>query len=137
MNIAIVYHSTRGTTAKAAEAMGKILREHSHQVSVESVMRADPAQVIQADLICIGTWVKGWFVIRQHPTFESMYFINQLGDLPGKKVIVFCTYKLAIGSTLRQMVDVLEEHGADVVGEFKYRSPVPDQTFKLFAAGLG
>jgi flavodoxin len=137
MNIAIVYDSSTGTTAKAAEAMGRMLEEQGHQCHVQRVVEADPVAVSQADLVCIGSWVKGLFIIRQHPTAATMRFIEQLGALDGKKTVIYCTYKLAIGSTLRQMAKALESRGADVVGQFKYRGPEPDGAFASFANSLG
>lgn len=136
MNITIVYDSSTGTTAKAAEAMGKTMEAHGHQCRVQSIALTDPTDVSEADLICVGSWVKGLFIIRQHPTEGTMQFIEQLGDLSGKNAIVFCTYKLAIGSTLRQMATALEGKGAKVVGEFKYRGPEPSNKFASFAASL-
>ena len=85
MKIAIVYDSSTGTTAKAAQKMGKTLEEHGHQCRVQSVAQADPASVSEADLICVGSWVKGLFIIRQHPTEGTMRFIDQLGNLEGKQ----------------------------------------------------
>lgn len=136
MNIAIIYDSSTGTTAKAAEAMGKTFEEQGHTCRVQSVAKADPADVLEADLICVGSWVKGLFIILQHPTEGTMRFIERLGDLSGKNVMVFCTYKLAIGSTLRQMTKATEGIGAKVVGEFKYRGPEPNNKFASFAASL-
>jgi flavodoxin len=136
MNIVIVYHSTTGKTAKAAQAMGKAFEEKGHTCQVQSVFDADPAQVATADLICIGTWVHGLFIIRQHPTPEAMYFVNKLENLEGKRVVVFCTYLLAAGSTLAQMAKPLEAKGAEVVGRFKYRGPEPNMAFATFAASL-
>ena len=136
MNIAIVYDSSTGTTAKAAEAMGKIMEAQGHQCQVRRVVEADPAGVSEADLICIGSWIKGLFIIRQHPTEGTMRFINQLENLEGKDAVVFCTYKLAIGSSLRQMASALEGKGAQVVGQFKYRGPDPDSKFASFTGSL-
>ena len=136
MNIAIVYDSKTGTTAKAAEAMGKDMEAHGHHCRVRSVAQADPAIVSEADLICVGSWVKGLFIILQHPTEGTMQFIEQLGDLSGKNTIVFCTYKLAAGSTLQQMAKALEEKGANVVGKFKYRGGEPNGEFASFARFL-
>ena len=136
MNIAIIYDSSTGTTAKAAEAMGKTFEEQGHTCRVQSVAKADPADVLEADLICVGSWVKGLFIILQHPTEGTMQFIERLGDLSGKKVVVFCTYKLAIGKTLQQMVKAIEGKGANVVGQFKYRGPEPNNKFASFAASL-
>ena len=136
MNIAIVYDSSTGTTANAAETMGKSMEADGHQCRVQSIALADPAAVSEADLICVGSWVKGLFIVRQHPTEGTMRFIERLGDLSGKNAIVFCTYKLAIGSTLRQMAKALEGKGAKVVGQFKYRGPEPNNKFASFAASL-
>ena len=136
MKIAIVYDSSTGTTAKAAETMGKTMEAHGHHCRVQSVAQADPAGVSEADLICVGSWVKGLFIIRQHPTEGTMRFIEQLGNLEGKQTVVFCTYKLAVGSTLRQMAQALEGKGAKVVGQFKYRGPEPNNKFASFAASL-
>ena len=136
MNIAIVYDSSTGTTASAANAMAKALEAHGHQCDVQSVYQADPEEVSQADLICIGSWVKGIFVILQHPTEETIRFIDRLGNLTGKKALVFCTYKLAVGSTLRQMAQRLEQKGARVVAQLKYRGPEPSDEFASLAASL-
>ena len=136
MNIAIVYDSSTGTTARAAEAMGKTMEEHGHQCQVQYIGQADPADVSEADLICVGSWVKGLFIIMQHPTERSMQFIERLGNLKGKKVVVFCTYKLAAGSTLTQMAKAMEGKGAKVVGQFKYRGPEPNSEFASFATSL-
>jgi flavodoxin len=136
MNVAIVYDSSTGTTAKAARAMGKTMEENGHQCTVQLVTDADPAKVSAADLICVGSWVKGLFIIMQHPTDESMQFIERLENLAGKKVLVFCTYKLATGSTLPKMAKALEGKGAKVVGQFKYRGPEPNSEFASFAASL-
>ena len=136
MNIAIIYDSSTGTTAKAAERMGKTFEELGHTCRVDSVAQADPADMSEADLICVGSWVKGLFIIRQHPTEGTMRFIEQLGNLEGKQTVVFCTYKLAVGSTLRQMAQALEGKGAKVVGQFKYRGPEPREKFASFARSL-
>jgi flavodoxin len=136
MNIAIVYDSSTGTTASAAKTMANLFEEAGHACHVQSVFQADPAEVSQADLICVGSWVKGIFVIMQHPTEETMHFIDRLGDLTGKKALVFCTYKLAVGPTLKRMAQGLEQKGAQVVVQFKYRGPEPGSEFASFAASL-
>lgn len=136
MNVAIVYDSNTGTTARAAEQMGRTLEGNGHQVEVQSVSSADPADVSQADLICVGGWVKGLFIIRQHPSLGAMQFIEGLGHLSGTKAVAFCTYKLATGSTLSKMTKALESKGAQVVGQFKYRGPEPSDSFASFASSL-
>ncbi len=136
MKIEIVYDSSTGTTAKAAVAMGSALEKNGHHCRVQSVAVADAAEVSKADLIFVGTWVQGLFIILQHPTDGTMRFIDRLGNLSGKKVAVFCTYKIAVGSTLRKMSDALMVKGATVEGQFKYRGPEPDDHFTSFVNSL-
>ena len=136
MNILIIYDSSTGTTEKAAIEMGKIMEDQGHKCQVQSLKKIDPVVVSNADLLCIGCWVKGLFIIRQHPTEGTMRFIEQIENLEGKQTIVFCTYKLAVGSTLRQMAQALEGKGAKVVGQFKYRGPEPNSKFASFARSL-
>lgn len=136
MKVEIIYDSQTGRTAQAAAAMGKIFEEHGHVCRVQSVMQADPVDVAQADLICVGTWVKGLFIILQHPNEHSMAFIDKLEGLAGKQVVAFCTYLLAAGSTLPQMAKSLEGKGGTVVGQFKYRSSEPNSQFLSFVKSL-
>ena len=136
MNIMIIYDSSTGTTEKAAIEMGKILEEQGHQCQVQSLKETDPADVSNADLLCIGCWVKGLFIIHQHPTEGIMQFIDRLGNLAGKKTVVFCTYKFAIGSTLRQMQQALEGKGGQIIAQFKFRGPEPSNDFASFVTSL-
>ena len=93
------------------------------QCTVESIEKADPAQVTSADAVCVGSWTKGLFVIRQGPTPATMSFSERLGSLDGKPAAVFTTYDIAIGNTLRKMATPLEARGANVTGEFKSKGP--------------
>ena len=136
MNIAIVYDSKTGTTAKAANAMSQKLTALGHTCSVKSISQADVAEIAKADLICVGSWVQGLFIVMQHPTAGVMQFMERLGSLSGKKAVVFCTYKIAPGSTLSKMAQALEAKGATVAGQFKFRGPEPDAAFAGFADSL-
>jgi flavodoxin len=136
MNIVIVYETSTGTTAKAAEAMGKQFAGQGHDCQVLSVSKADPAAVAQADLVCLGGWVQGLFVVGQHPSGGILKFAERLGNLQGKQAVVFCTYKIAAGSTLSQLAKALEGKGATIVGRFQYRGPSPDDKFARFAQTL-
>lgn len=136
MNIVIVYDSSTGTTTQAAQAMEEQFTSQGHICQVQSVSEVDVALIDNADLLCVGSWVKGLFVIRQHPTEGIMQFINRLDDLEGKKTIVFCTYKVSPGSTLRQMTKALVGKGAQVVQQFKYRGPEINKQFAEFSTSL-
>lgn len=134
MKIAIIYDSLTGNTASAAQAMGKMLEAQGHECQIQTISQASPADVVEADLTCLGSWVKGLFIIRQHPTEGMIYFIEHLNNLTGKQVVLFCTYKIAIGSSLRQMAQPLQDKGAKVVGQFKFRGPQPNDKFASFVS---
>ena len=136
MKVSIVYDSRTGTTALAASKMAEILGEQGHECTARRVGEADPGDAAGADLVCVGSWTQGLFVVLQHPTAPTMRYIDQLGDLTGKRAIVFCTYKLATGSTLAKMAAALRAKGAHVIGEFKFRGPRPTERFHRFARGV-
>ena len=136
MNVAIVFDSETGTTKAAAEAMAEMVRAAGHQCTVGSVLDADPAVVSAADAICIGSWCKGLFFVRQHATEATMDFIGGLSNLDGKPTAVFCTYKTAVGGMLRKMAAKLQSQGADVSGSFKSRGPVAAKGFDQWVESL-
>lgn len=136
MRVAIVYDSSTGKTKAAAKAMGEIVRAAGHECSVEAVSTADAADVAAADAICIGSWTKGWFVVRQHPTEETMAFIDRLGRVDGKPAAVFATYALAIGRTLHKMAKPLGDNGADVSGLFKSKGAFAAPEFGAWVESL-
>lgn len=137
MNVAIVFDSETGTTKAAAEAMGELVRAAGHECSVSSVQDADPMAVGAADAICVGSWCKGLFFIRQHATEATVDFIDRLDGLDGTPAAVFCTYKTAAGKMLPAMAARLERRGGVVTGSFKSRGPVAAEGFDDWVGSLG
>ncbi len=137
MRVAIVYDSSTGTTKAAAEQMGEVARAAGHECSVDSIHDADPDEVSAADVICVGSWTKGLYVIRQGPTPATIDFVGRLGPLDGKQVAVFATYAIAVGKTLTKMAGALEARGADVTGRFKSKGPVAATEFEPWLGRLG
>lgn len=123
MRVAIVYDSATGKTKAAAEQMGEVTRAAGHECSVDSIQYADPAAVAAADAICVGSWTKGLYVIRQSPTQATLDFIERLEPLDGKQAAVFTTYAITVGKTLEKMARPLEARGAKVTGRFKSKGP--------------
>jgi len=136
MKVAIAYDSSTGKTKAAAEQMAATVREAGHECTVDSIARADPAEVAAADAICVGSWTKGLYVIRQGPTPATLEFIGQLGRLDGKPAAVFATYALAIGKTLSKMSAALAAQGAAVNGRFKSKGPVAAPDFDVWVRDL-
>ena len=100
MRIAIVYDSRTGTTRAAAIAMGCQFEEQGHSCQVQSVSEADPTRIVEADMVCVGSWTRGLFFFLQSATPATMRFLESLGDLAGKQALVFATYKISTGSTM-------------------------------------
>lgn len=136
MKVEIVYDSSTGTTKKAAQAMAKQFEAAGHTCGVQTVYQADSAAIAEADLICVGSWVKGLFIIGQRPTPQTLEFIQALPSLDGKKALAFCTYKVAVGSSLSKMANGLQAKGAQVVGKLKYRGPEPTADFAALLGSL-
>lgn len=137
MKVAIVYDSSTGKTKAAAEQMGEAAQAAGHECSVESISDADPAEVTKADVVCVGSWCKGLFVIMQTPTDATLDFIGRLGPLDGKASAVFTTYGIAVGKTLPKMATPLRAKGAKVTGEFKSKGPRAAEGFGAWLQTLG
>lgn len=135
MKVAIVYETHTGITAAAAEKMAEVVHAAGHECSVANISNADAASIARADAVAIGCWTKGWFIIMQHPSEGILAFLEGL-SLNGKPTAVFTTYKLAIGSTLRQLADAAESAGARVTGMYKVKGPNVPEGFEAWVRSL-
>ena len=125
MRVGIIFDTHTGITAGAAEKMAEVVRAEGHDCTVANVSNASSA-VNGAKAVVLGAWTQGWFIIRQHPSEPMMRWLED-ASLTGRQVAVFATYKLAIGSTLRQLSDMAEAAGGKVTGMYKVKGPnVPD-----------
>ena len=125
MRVAIIYDTHTGTTAGAAEQMADVVRAAGHECNVANTSNAEDA-LSGAKAIVLGAWTQGWFVIRQHPSEPMMRWLDD-ASLSGRTVAVFATYKLAVGSTMRQLANAAESAGGKVTGLYKVKGPnVPD-----------
>jgi len=137
MKIAIVYDSRTGNTEAAARALAARYRERGDEVALLRVDEADPAAVAAADLVCVGSWTQGLFVVLQHATAATMRFIDRLPPLAGKEALVFCSYALSPGRTLARMAGRLEHKGARVAHRVAFRGRAPAAGWDAFAAAVG
>ena len=98
------------------------------------VRQPDYAALQEADLVLVGTWVHGLFVVGQTP-----WALGELAKLPvmnGKQAAAFCTYALNPGKSLQKMTGVLDSLGAEVLGGVAlHRAKLPQHT-EEFAARL-
>ncbi len=121
MRVAIIYDTHTGTTGGAAEKMAEVVRAAGHECNVANTSHAEQA-MNGAKAVVLGAWTNGWFIIRQHPSEPMMRWLQD-ASLVGKPVAVFATYKLAVGSTVRQMANAAESAGGKVTGLYKVKGP--------------
>ena len=135
MRVAIVYDTHTGTTGAAAEKMAEVVRAAGHDCTAANVTNAESA-VQGAKAVVLGAWTQGWFIIRQHPSEPMMRWLED-ASLTGRQVAVFTTYKLAIGSTLRQLSDAAEAAGGKVTGMYKVKGSNVPEGFDRWVSTLG
>ena len=135
MKAAILVESLTGNTWKAGEMIADHLQQAGWTITALSRARKpDYAALQSADLVLVGTWIHGLFVVGQAP-----WALGELAKLPamsGKKAAAFCTYALNPGSSLQKMTGVLDGLGAEVLGGLAlHRAKLPEHT-EEFAARL-
>lgn len=112
---ALLVESLTGNTWRAAEMVAGNLQQEGWSITGLSPMRRpDHAAIQPADLVVVGTWVHGAFVIGQAPW--GIGAIKALPALGGKRAVTFCTFALNPGRTLSAMDRAVHSLGADVVG---------------------
>ena len=135
MKVAIIYDTHTGTTGGAAEKMAEVVRAAGHECTVANLSHAQTA-LSGAKAVVLGAWTEGWFVIRQHPSEPMMRYLED-APLTGKPVAVFATYKLAAGSTVRQLAIAAEAAGGKVTGMYKVKGANVPQGFESWVSSLG
>jgi hypothetical protein len=131
MKAAILIESLTGNTWKAGELIASRLQEENWSISgFSSVKEPDFAGIQAADVVVIGTWVHGLFVVGQAP-----WAVDRLRALPamaGKQAAVFCTFALNPGKSLDVMTQAVSSRGADVIGGLAlHRSKLDDHTLQF------
>lgn len=124
MEIAVVYASRSGNTRRAGELIAVALENRGHTVSVQDVDALDFKPLADADLVVLGTWVAGHFVIGQKPGDARR--LAQVPKLTGKQVAIYLTYAINPGQALSKFEKLLVDQGADVIGGYAWkRSMLP------------
>jgi flavodoxin len=118
---AVVYRSRSGTTRRYAEAIGKHLASRGVETSVVSVGECDLASLASVDLLLLGCWTNGWFVIHQHPDQPWLDFVRAMPQVDGARVGLFTTYRLVTGSMFAKMRAALARRVPDPIVELQSR----------------
>lgn len=119
VNVVVVYESLTGNTRRAAEVIGAELGRRGVSSVVCNVTAIDYQALAHADLVIMGSWVDGIFVIGQRP--GRAVRLESFPPIDGKRCFVFCTYALNPGRTLEKMTKIMEGRGAEVLGGMAIR----------------
>ncbi|MGY6501726.1 MAG: flavodoxin family protein [Acidimicrobiales bacterium] len=114
MNAVVIYESLTGNTREAAEQIGAELRSSGVSTTVSPIGRIDLGALAVADLVIVGSWVDGMFVVGQKPARSGR--LRAMPVIDGKRAAVFCTYALDPGKTLEKLSDIVADRGGVVVG---------------------
>lgn len=131
MQILILYQSRSGHTRQTAEAITRSARNLGHSVSIKSVIEVRQADVEQADLLFIGTWIQGFILFGVKPAGAELW-VPALPTLVGKPVAVFCTYAFHPRGSLDRLGDLLRARGAIVVSQQAFHRRRPSNGTEVF-----
>lgn len=135
MKAAILYSSFTGTTRKAGELIAGNLQQEGWGITgVSPVSKPEMAAIQDADVVIIGTWVHGLFVVGQAP-----FGIAGIGALPamrGKLAATYCTFALNPAKTLEKMDKAVTHLGAQVIGGVALHRAKIEAHSEEFAARL-
>ncbi len=121
MNVLVTYSSRSGNTERTAEYIGGEFASRGHEVLVRPWDGLDFAEVSAADLVCVGTWVHGLFVVGQHAADTDR--LRKMPMLWNKPVAAFMTYALNAGQAIDDMAEFLEQDmGANVIAGHSMRA---------------
>ena len=135
MKAALLVESLTGNTWNAAEQIGtKLSQERWSITGLSKVGAPDLASVEQADVVLIGTWTHGFFVVGQQP-----WALGKIANLPtmrGKKAACFLTFALNAGKSIDKLSTAVGQTGAEVIGGLEIKRNYIDQHTDLFVERL-
>lgn len=135
MKAAVLIESLTGNTWKAGELVAADLQQEGWSITGLSAVRTpDHASIQSADIVLIGTWVHGLFVVGQAPW--GLGAISSLPAMQGKQAAVFCTFALNPAKTLDKMTAAVTGLGADVIGGLALNRSKLEAHAEEFAARL-
>ncbi len=115
MKAALLVESLTGNTWKAAEMIATNLQQEGWSITgLSKVREPDHASIQQADIVLVGTWTHGLFVVGQAPWAAAA--ISNLPAMRGKRSAVFLTYALDAGKSLDKLSTAVGATGAEVIG---------------------
>lgn len=127
MKATILYQSKKGRTAGYARAMAMYLWSKGMSVSYSSVSDFKPEQLEDCDLLMLGCWTSGWFIVNQHPNELWVDFAQKLPETLPPRIILFATYKFHTGSMFGNMKKHLSLKGVKLLDTLKSKAGILSQ----------
>jgi len=120
MQAVIIYDSFTGNTRRAANYIADELFRAGVGSNLFKVNEINERAVADADLVVVGSWTDGLFVVAQKPGRHKR-FKHLLPDLSGKRCAVYCTFAVNAGRTLDKLTATVEGRGGEVIGGMSIR----------------
>ncbi len=132
MKILNLYFSATGNTEKVAKRIAATLLELGHQVETLKVTKDTDVEVLDYDLVFMGSGVYTWmpgkalveFIGRQREKYRSGEIKPASPRRPGKRAVLYCTF--GGGHTganeavpaVKYMGQLFDHLGYDILGEW-------------------
>jgi flavodoxin len=118
MNPCVLYFSRTGNTKRLAEAIANLAK-----APLFDIASSEPSIVEKYDPLFIGTPVEG-----SSPAKEARAFVQTLPKAEGKKVVLFCTFRIFGNKrTMKALEKELKGKGYRTVLSVSKKGMKPDQ----------
>ena len=115
----VIYESLTGHTQFVAERAAAEFERNGIETMVCPATYVDLQWLSESELVLVGSWVDGFFVVGQRPGRASR--IYGLPAMANKRCAVFCTFALNPGKVIEKLTAIMEAHGAEVIGGMAIR----------------
>lgn len=135
MKAALLVESLTGNTWKAAEMIGDKLRQERWGITgMSKVGSPDHSSIQRADIVLVGTWTHGLFVVGQAPWAAAS--IANLPTMRGKRAACFLTFALNAGGSIDKLSTAVGATGAEVIGGLEIKRNHLDMHTDMFVERL-
>ena len=135
MNAIVIYERLTGNTRRAATRIGADLSASGVPTSVCPITEIDYPALSAADVVIVGTWTDGLFVVGQRPG-RAIRLAKLMPVIDRKTAVVFCTYALHTGKTLPKLQGIVERKGGIVRGGLAIRRDKIEEGSETFVDRL-